>query len=198
MHSPLATHFAAVKRILRYLKGTMTAGLSFKSRSSLLNAYTYADWAGDPNDRRSTTGFVIFLGDTPISWSSKKQYTVSRSSIEAKYRAMATTTAEVIWIQQFLRDLHVVYSSAPVLHCDNISTMALATNPVLNSKAKHIEIDCHFVRECVQQGTIVLQFVASADQYADMFTKGLCSPQFTRNCSNLMLGSMPRELEGGC
>ncbi|KAB2628700.1 hypothetical protein D8674_033495 [Pyrus ussuriensis x Pyrus communis] len=127
-----------------------------------LKAYTDADWAGDPNDRRLTTGFAIFLGDSPMSWSSKKQHTVSRSSTEIEYQAMATTTAEVIWIQQLLGDLHVHCSHVSVLHYDYISAMALATNHVLHSKAKHIEIDCHFVRERVQQGTIILQFVTSA------------------------------------
>lgn len=179
MQSQLDTHFATVKSILRYLRGTMHLGLSFKSSFSQLKAYTDADWAGDPNDRRLTTGFAIFLGDSPMSWSSKKQHTVSRSSTEIEYQAMATTTAEVIWIQQLLGDLHVHCSHVPVLHYDYISAMALATNHVLHSKAKHIEIDCHFVRERVQQGTIILQFVTSAYQHADMFTKGLCSPQFT-------------------
>ncbi|KAM1509014.1 hypothetical protein ACFX10_018226 [Malus domestica] len=101
---------------------------------------------------------------------------------------MATTIAEVVWLQQLLQDLHVDISSPPSLHCDNVSAMALATNPVLHSKAKHIEVDCHFVRERVQQGVISLQFVASTAQYADIFTKGLCSPLFTTHCSNLMLG----------
>ncbi|KAM1050774.1 hypothetical protein ACFX1Q_032452 [Malus domestica] len=163
-----------------------------------LKAYTDADWAGDPNDRRSTTGFVIFLVSNPISWSSKKQHTVSRSSTEAEYRAMATTTVEVVWIQQLLRDLHVSCPDTPLLHYDNISVMALTTNLVLHSKAMHIEIDCHFVPKRVQQGYILLQFVSSTDQYADILTKGLCSPQFNSFCSNLMLGCCNHGIEGGC
>ncbi|CAN6727335.1 unnamed protein product [Malus baccata var. baccata] len=188
MHSPLDSYYVAVKRILRYLRGTIGWGIFFQPGSLCLRAYTDADWAGDPNDRRSTTGFVVFLDSNPISWSSKKQHTVSRSSTEAEYRAMATTTAEVVWLQQLLQDLHLDISSPPSLHCDNVSAMALATNPVLHSKAKHIEVDCHFVRERVQQGVISLQFVASTTQFADIFTKGLCSPLFTTHCSNLMLG----------
>ncbi|XP_050144052.1 uncharacterized mitochondrial protein AtMg00810-like [Malus sylvestris] len=166
MQAPLESHFVAVKRILRYLKGTLGWGICFRYGSLDLKAYTDADWAGDPNNRRSTTGFVIFLGQNPIFWSSKKQHTVSRSSTEAEYRAMATTTAEVVWLQQLLKDLHISSSISPILHCDNISAMALAINPVLHSKAKHIEIDCHFVRERVQQGTITLQYVASEHQFA--------------------------------
>ncbi|KAB2600999.1 hypothetical protein D8674_002004 [Pyrus ussuriensis x Pyrus communis] len=188
MHSPLESHFVAVKRILRYLKGTMQLGLCYKPGSLNIKAYTDADWAGDPNDRRSTTGFIVFLGHNPISWSSKKQHTVSRSSTEAEYRAMATTTAEVVWLQQLLKDLSLSSTDTPLLHCDNISAMALATNPILHSKAKHIEIDCHFVRERVQQGIILLQFVASSEQFADILTKGLCFPLFSSHCNNLMLG----------
>ncbi|XP_017184174.1 uncharacterized mitochondrial protein AtMg00810-like [Malus domestica] len=196
MHSHLESHLAAVKRILRYLKGSIHLGLCFRPGSFHLRAYTDADWADDPNDRRSTTGFVIFLGSNPISWSSKMQHTVSRSSTEVEYRAMATTTAEIVWIQQLLQNLHMPVLDTLLLHCDNISAMALATNPVFHSKSKHIEIDCHFVRERVQRGTILLQFVNSADQYADVFTKGLCSPQFRFNCSNLMLGCSQQKFEG--
>ncbi|CAN6701669.1 unnamed protein product [Malus baccata var. baccata] len=177
MQAPLDSHFVAVKRILRYLKGTLGWGICFRPGSLDLKAYTDADWAGDPNDRRSTTG---------------------RSSTEAEYRAMATTTAEVVWLQQLLKDFHISSSLSPILHCDNISAMALATNPVLHSKAKHIEIDCHFVRERVQQGTITLQYVASEHQYADIFTKGLCSSLFTDHCSNLMLGHFSHQIEGEC
>ncbi|KAM1777797.1 hypothetical protein ACFX11_044412 [Malus domestica] len=198
MHSPLQSHFVAVKRILRYLRGSMSLGLCFKPGMLDIKAYTDVDWAGDPNDRRSTTGFVVFLGCNLISWSSKKQHTVSRSSTEAEYRAMATTTAEVVWLQQLLKDLHIPCHDIPFLHCDNISAMALATNPVLHSKAKHIEIDCHFVRERVQQGSIMLQFVHSADQHADIFTKGLCFPLFSSHCNNLMLGSTSHKIEGEC
>lgn len=164
MHSPLEDHYVVVKRILRYLRGTIGLGLYFRPGSMDIKAYTDANWAGDSNDRRSTTGFVVFLGSNPISWSSKKQHTVGRSSTEAEYRAMATTTTKVVWLQQLLKDLHISSSSIPLLHYDNISAMALATNPILHSKAKHSEIDCHFVRERVQQGTILLQLVSSAEQ----------------------------------
>ncbi|CAN6568409.1 unnamed protein product [Malus baccata var. baccata] len=95
MHKPMESHYVAVKRILRYLKGTVKFGINYVTGSMDLHAFSYADWAGDPNNRRSTTGFVVFLGHNPISWSSKKQQTVSRSSTEAEYRALSTTTAEL-------------------------------------------------------------------------------------------------------
>ncbi|CAL8999831.1 unnamed protein product [Prunus brigantina] len=119
MHSPLDTYYLAVKRILRYLKGTIDHGLLYKKGSLDMTAYTDAYWAGDPNDRRSTTGFVVFLGSNPVSWSSKKQQSVSRSSTEAEYRAMAVTAAEVVWLQQLLSDLHCPLLRKLILCCDN-------------------------------------------------------------------------------
>ncbi|CAL9031837.1 unnamed protein product [Prunus brigantina] len=197
MHSPLDTHYLAVKRILRYLKGTIDHGLLYKKGSLDMTAYTDADWAGDPNDRRSTTGFVVFLGSNPVSWSSKKQQSVSRSSTEAKYRAMAVIAAEVVWLQQLLFDLHCPLLWKPILCCDNQSAMALSSNPVLHSRAKHIEINCHFVCEKVTRGDLHLQHVSSAQQVADVLTKGLCSPSFTFHCSTLMLGPPVHEVEWG-
>ncbi|BBG96752.1 transposable element gene [Prunus dulcis] len=105
MHSPLETHYLAVKRILRYLKGTMRHGLTFHKGSLDLHAFTDADWASDPNDRRSTIGYVIFLGSNPISWYSKKHQFVSRSSIVAEYRVIAATATKIVWLQQLLTDL---------------------------------------------------------------------------------------------
>ncbi|CAL2232282.1 unnamed protein product [Prunus armeniaca] len=196
MHSPLKTHYLAVKRILRYLKGTMHHGLTFRKGSLNLHAFTDADSAGDPNDRRSTTGYVIFLGSNPVSWSSKKQQYVSRSFTEAEYHAMAATTAEIVWLQQLLTDLSFPLAKSPILYYDNLSAMALSTNPILHSCAKHIEVDCHFVREKVTRGEIQLQHVSSSQQVADILTKGLCSPQFNFHCSNLMLEPVSHELVG--
>jgi hypothetical protein len=129
MQNPMVSHFTAVKRILRYLKGTLHVGISYTKGDLQLKAFSDADWAGDPNDRRSTTGLVIFLGDNPISWSSKKQQTVSRSSTEAEYRALSFTTAEVDWLKQLLAFLHVSLPHIPVLFCDNLSAIALSFNP---------------------------------------------------------------------
>ncbi|XP_028965114.1 uncharacterized mitochondrial protein AtMg00810-like [Malus domestica] len=177
MHNPMESHVIVVKRIIRYLKGTPDYGLHFKPGPLSLLSYSDADWAGDPNDRRSTSGFIVFLGSNPISWSSKKQYTVSRSSTEAEYRALAITAAELSWIRQLLCDLHIL-SHAPMIHCDNISAIALSTNPVFHAKSKHIEIDYHFVCEKVTRGDLHVQHVSSADQFADIFTKGLFAPLF--------------------
>ena len=125
MQQPMVSHFTAVKRILRYLKGTQDRGLSYTKGDLTLKAFSDADWAGDPNDRRSTTGMVVFLGSNPISWSSKKQLTVSRSSTEAEYRALSSTSAELDWIKQLLHfckclsPVHQSYfvTTCPRLHC---------------------------------------------------------------------------------
>ena len=119
MHNPTDVHLMATKRILRYLRGTFHRGLLFHPSSLKLQAYADADWARDPVDRRSTSGYVVFLGSTPITWVSKKQCTVSRSSTEAKYRSLASATTEFYWIRMVLRDLGIFLSNTPVLWCDN-------------------------------------------------------------------------------
>lgn len=197
MQQPMAIHFTAVKRILRYLKGTAKYGIHYLHSSLELKAFSDADWAGDPNDRRSTTGLVVFLGSNPISWCSKKQTTVSRSSTEAEYRALSFTAAEIDWIKQLLTFLHVELPQPPVLFCDNLSAIALSFNPVQHQKTKHIEIDVHFVRERVAANQLFVQFVSSTEQFADILTKGLSSPLFRIHCNNLMLGLPHHELEGG-
>nr|XP_028960004.1 uncharacterized protein LOC108174058 [Malus domestica] len=178
MHNPMESHVIAVKRIIRYLKGSSSLGIQFTPGSLHLQSYSDADWAGDPNDRRSTSGFVIFLGSNPISWSSKKQHIVSRFSTEAEYRALAITAAELAWIRQLFCDLHISLSNPPLIYCDNISAIALSTNPVFHARSKHIEIDYHFVRERVIRGDLQIQHVSSADQSADILTKGLSAPLF--------------------
>lgn len=139
-----------MKRILRYVKGTLDYGITFKkgclpSSKCLpllanIQAYCDSDWVGDPNDRKSTTDFVILVNGTPISWCSKKQSAVSRSSTEAEYCNMVDTTSELQWLMILLSELHVDLATVQVLHCDNISALALATNPVYHSKLKHIKV----------------------------------------------------------
>lgn len=176
MHSPCSSHLIAAKCVLRYLAGSMDKGMLFRasqSRPFQLSAFSDSDWAGDQVDRRSTTGFVVFLGHNPISWVAKKQTTVSRSSTEAKYRALAFTATELFWIQQLLSDLHIFGPSPPLLFCDNKSAIQLAKNPVFHGRTKHIEIDFHFIRECVVSKDISLHFVATEGQLVDILTKSL-------------------------
>lgn len=177
--APTTVHWAAVLRILRYLRGTQFQSLLFSSTSSLeLRAYSDADWAGDPTDRKSTTGFCIFLGDSLISWKSKKQDVISRSSTEAEYRAMASTTCEIVWLRWLLADMGVFLRHPTPLHCDNQSAIQIARNSVFHERTKHIEIDCHVTRHHLQLGTITLPFVPSSLQIADLFTKAHSASRF--------------------
>nr|KYP42776.1 Copia protein [Cajanus cajan] len=182
MAQPLDTHWIAVKRILRYLKGTISHGLHFRpavpGKSFNLTAMCDADWASDIDDRRSTSGSAIFLGPNLISWWSRKQQVTARSSTEAEYRAIAQTTAELTWIQALLKELHVPFFS-PTLFCDNKSAVAIAHNPVFHSHTKHMEIDVFFVREKVLAKQLQIQHIPTLDQWADILTKPLSSSRFT-------------------
>jgi histone deacetylase 1/2 len=172
LSQPTTTHYEAVKRILRYIRGTVSTGLRFRRSSSTgLSIFTDADWAGCSDDRRSTGGFAVFLGSNLVSWSSRKQPTVSRSSTEAEYKALADGTAETMWIQSVLKELGVFLSSAPVLWCDNLGATYLTANPVFHARTKHIEINFHFVREKVALGALDVRFISTGDQLADVFTK---------------------------
>lgn len=155
MHDPRVPHFQALKRVLRYLQGTLAHGLQlYRSSSSTLTAYTDADWAGCPNTRRSTSGYCIFLGDNLVSWSSKRQPTVSRSSAEAEYKGVANAVAETCWVRNLLLELKCPVKAATLVYCDNISAVYLSTNPVKHQRTKHVEIDIHFVREKVAMGQV--------------------------------------------
>lgn len=174
MHKPTTSHMQAAKRVLRYLLSCPGQGILLATSSTAsLTAYCDSDWAGCPMTRRSTTGFCIFLGSSPISWKSKKQQVVARSTAEAEYRAMAMTTCEVTWITQLLKDLGIKRLKSTILKCDNKAALAIAANPVQHEKTKHVEIDCHFVREKVADGTIKPQYVPTMHQVADILTKPL-------------------------
>ncbi|KAJ3686759.1 hypothetical protein LUZ61_015923 [Rhynchospora tenuis] len=198
MHSPTLNHWSAVKRVLRYLCGTMDHGLQIHANSiSQLHAYTDSDWAGSHFDRRSTSGFSIFLGNNLISWSAKKQHTVSRSSTEAEYRGLAITCTELLWVQFLLQELHVSLSSPPVMWCDNIGATFLASNPMFHSRTKHVEIDFHFVREKVAAKTLLVRYLCSADQLADIMTKPLSTARFQFLRHKLNVTPVPLACGGG-
>jgi histone deacetylase 1/2 len=192
LHSPTTTHWTAVKRILLYVKGTSDVGLRImKSSSMLISGFSDADWAGDIDDRRSTCGFAIFCGPNLIWWSARKQPTVSRSSTEAEYKSLANATAEMIWIEALLKELGVKPRWPPRLWCDNLGATYLCANPVFHARAKHIEIDFHFVREKVGRRQLEIRFVSTKDQIADGFTKALGTRMFEKFRSNLNLIKKP-------
>jgi hypothetical protein len=170
--SSTAVHWAAVLRILRYLWGTVFQSLLLSSTSSLeLRAYSDADHSSDPTDRKSVTGFCIFLGDSFISWKNKKQSIVSQSSTEAEYYAMTSTTKEIVWLRWLLADMGISFSHPTPMYCDNQSSIQIAHNSVFHERTKHIEIDCHLTRHHLKHGTIALPFVPSSLQIVDFFTK---------------------------
>uniref|UniRef100_A0ACD5T832 Uncharacterized protein n=1 Tax=Avena sativa TaxID=4498 RepID=A0ACD5T832_AVESA len=199
MHDPRDTHFQLIKRILRYVRGTSHYGLQLHRRSSHeLVAYSDADWAGCPDTRKSTSGFGVFLGDNLVSWASKRQNTVSRSSAEAEYHAVANVVAESCWLRQLLQELHQPVTRSTVVYCDNVSAMYLSSNPVQHQRTKHVEIDLHFVRDQVALGEARVLHVPTSSQYADIFTKGLPTSIFEDFRSSLNVLPSPVQTAGGC
>lgn len=150
MHQPLDSHWKAVKRILRYLRGTLQHGLLIRKSSNLaLTGFCDADWASDVDDRRSTSGSCMFLGPNLVSWSSKKQSVVSRSTTEAEYCSLANTVSELTWLKSLLLELQVSLRVVPTIYCDNNSVVQMTGNPVYHAISRHIELDLFYVREKV-------------------------------------------------
>lgn len=160
MHAPRMPHLLTAKRNLRYIKGTPQTGILFTPTNSFqLTGYSDTDWTGCLDTRRSTSGFAIFLGSNHISWSSRKQPTIAKSSSEAEYRALASLSTELIWYLHLLKFLNILLQAAPVIYCDNISSIYMATNPIVHNRSNHIEIDAHFIREKVVAGIIRLRYI---------------------------------------
>ncbi|RVW79787.1 Retrovirus-related Pol polyprotein from transposon RE1 [Vitis vinifera] len=179
LQSPCDSHWDAVIRILRYIKSTPGQGVLYENRGhTQVVGYTDADWAGSPTDRRSTSGYCVFIGGNLISWKSKKQDVVARSSAEAEYRAMTLATCELIWLRHLLRELRFGKDEQMKLICDNQAALHIASNPVFHERTKHIEVDCHFIREKIASGCVATSFVNSNDQLADIFTKSLRGRDF--------------------
>ena len=186
LQSPCDSHWDAVVRILRYIKGTPGQGVLYENRGhTQVVRYSDAEWAGSPTDRRSTSGYFVFIGGNLISWKSKKQDVVARSSAEAEYRAMALATCELIWLKHLLQELRFGKDEQMKLICDNQAALHISSNPVFHEMTKHIEVDCHFIREKIASGCISTSFVNSNDQLADIFTKSLRGPRIKYICDKL-------------
>ena len=192
MHSPTDGHWFLVKRIVRYLHGTTMYGLHITRGSSLsLHGFMDADWAASLDDRKSTGGYLVYLGSTSISWKSGKQRAVARSSTEAEYKALTDGTAEILWIRALLSDLHFSSDPMTILWCDNLGATYLSVNPIFHARTKHVEVDYHFVRDRVAKKKIVVRFISSQDQLADVLTKPLPHASFTYFRSKLHVDSPP-------
>ncbi|KAG8483213.1 hypothetical protein CXB51_022114 [Gossypium anomalum] len=193
MHAPTSVHMVALKRILLYLHETLDYGLVFcpSDRLSLVG-YANANWGLDFDDRWSTTGFCVYFGPAPISWCSKKQQVVSRSTAEAEYRNLVSTTNDITWLVSLLTKLQIQYADSSTVWCDNSSTVAVAANSVLHSKFKHVELDLFFAREKVADGSLGVGEIPACDQVVDIFTKPLSVSLFTRFHSSLRFLSLEK------
>lgn len=177
--APKQSHLLAVKRILRYLKGTSDFGLWYPKDSTLtVTAYTDADWAGSIDDRKSTSGNAFFLGDYSVSWLSKKQSSISLSTAETEYIAAVDCCSQILWMKEALKDLNICTDQPISVYCDNTSAISLSKNPMMHSRTKHIPIKYHFLREQVAKQNIVLEYISTKEQIADIFTKPLPQEAF--------------------
>ncbi|KAH9745481.1 hypothetical protein KPL70_004087 [Citrus sinensis] len=196
MENSKTTHFKAAKRILRYIKGTTNFGLLYSfSNDYKLVGYSDSDWGGDVDDRKSTTGFVFFMGDTAFTWMSKKQPIVTLSTCEAEYVAATSSVCHAIWLRNLLKELSLAQEEPTEICVDNKSTIALSKNPVFHDRSKHIDTRYHFIRECIARKEVQIKYVKSQDQAADIFTKPLKQEDFVRFRS--LLGVTGSSLRGG-
>ncbi|BFG37724.1 hypothetical protein CerSpe_239980 [Prunus speciosa] len=175
---PKESHLLAVKRILRYVSGTTNFGVYYSFDSNVeLAGYSDADWAGNIDDRKSTTGGCFYIGNNLVSWFSKKQNCVSLSTAEAEYIAAGSCCIQLLWMKQMLND-YGIRQGKMVSYCDNMSAINISKNPVQHSRTKHIDIRHHFIRELVEENVLSLEFITTEKQLADIFTKPLDNLRF--------------------
>jgi len=199
MHEPGQPHMAAAFRVVRYLKSAPGQGLLLHSHNSLnLRLFYDLDWVGCPITRRSTTGYCLFLGKSLISWRTKRQKTVSLSSAETEYKAMAGTCCELTWLRHLLTDLHMLVSSPVTLHCDNQVVLHIAKNLVLHERTRYIEMDCHFIWDKILRGEVVTRYMISSQQLADVFTKTLGKQKLKQLMCKLGVIDFTFQLQGEC
>ena len=190
---PNNAHWNAVKRIFRYLKGTINLGLNYvKQGVSTCIAYSDADWGGDKGSRKSTSGYCFFLGKGLISWRSNKQNCIALSSAESEYIGLSGASQEAVWIKKLLTELKLTNVNDKILiYGDNLSSINLTKSNVIHAKSKHIDLKTHYIRDVINKGIIDVEYVPSADNIADIFTKALAKERFRR--LRMMLGVMEFE-----
>lgn len=175
---PNQSHWVAAKRVLRYLKGTVNFGLVYSGDSCVVG-HSDADWAGDVDDRKSTSGYMFQIAGGPVSWRSRKQNTVALSTAEAEYVALSSAAQECVWMRRLVAELGNPPGGPTIILEDNQSSIAMAKNPQFHGRAKHIDIKHHFIREQVSAGSIELKYCPTQEMLADVLTKGLPQQQFS-------------------
>ena len=197
MENPTEMHLASAKRILRYLQGTIDYGIFYKKgeKSSLIG-FTDSDYAGDQDDRKSTSGYVFMMGSGAISWSSRKQPIVTLSTTEAEYVAATSCASQAIWLRNVLKELHFSQEGPTSIYCDNNSTIKLSKDSVLHGRSKHIDVRFHFLRDLTKEKVIDLIYCRSKDQIADLFTKPLKLDAFQKLRKLLGVCSMEDYVRG--
>ena len=183
----------AAYHVLRYLQHDPTLGVFISNRPDItISAYCDSDWASCLDSRKSVSGYLVLMGNSPISWKSKKQPTLSLSSAEAEYRAIRQVVGEVVWLERLLGEFSVTIPLPIQVFCDSQAAVHIAKNPVFHERTKHIEVDCHFVRTKLQEGLITLQYVSTDSQLADVFTKALTGVKHSHLMNKLSVnGSLP-------
>lgn len=191
--SPRKAHWEATKRVMRYLKGTIDCGLMYKKvEDPRLLCYTDADWAGDQESRRSTSGLITMINTGPISFRSQQQPVVALSTTEAEYVAASLAVQELVWLRRFLSELKVPCSEKSFLLCDNQSALKLIRNPEFHQRTKHIDIRYHYIRDLYAQGLFKICYVPTEEQKADVFTKALTHERHGQLC--LSIGCGPKKV----
>ncbi|XP_071734234.1 secreted RxLR effector protein 161-like [Rutidosis leptorrhynchoides] len=174
MENPKYAHWKSLKRILRYVKGTESLGLFFSScEGYVLKGYSDSDWYGNMDDRKITSGYVFFIGETTFTWASKKQPILALSTCEAEYVAASWMVCHAIWLRNLLRELKNQQREPAESKVNNGSAIELAKNPVHHKRSKHIDVRFHFIREQINNREVQLNYVMRCDQSADIFTKAL-------------------------
>jgi hypothetical protein len=191
MHDPLEPHLVMMKRIQHYMRGSLDFGLHLRRSvsTSELTVYTDADRAGCSDTCQFTSSYVVFLGANLVSWSSKQQNIVPRSSAEAEYRVVANDVTEACCLRQLLQELHAPLSKNTLIYCDNVSVIYLSTNPVQHQRTKHVKIDLRFIRERIDIGDVRVLRVPTTSQFVDISTKGLLTLVFSEFRSSLNIHS---------
>ncbi|PNX79687.1 copia-type polyprotein, partial [Trifolium pratense] len=173
MDRPIELHVTTIKRIMRYLKGTLVDGIMYSHRTNKIDlvGWSDSDYAGDLDDMKSTSGYVFMLGTGAISWSSKKQPIVTLSTTEAEYVAASICACQCLWLRSIMSHLKFEQSKPTVIYCDNSSCIKLSKNPIMHDRCKHIDVRFHFLRNLAKEGTMELKHCTSQEKLADLMTK---------------------------